>query len=168
MKSTNKLMCPLKIMLLLACCASNSALGTEYFLIPGLVKSGPREGREITLAMNGRLNPGQAVYEGTGIVLGTWLDSKKEVSLEIQYHVQGYFVFGYSAGVGAYRSRESHGLQGTLSFQYWTPFIIFMREQIQTYPVVVAKRPEFGLMFKIPIPAEIVPKWSRRLFPRLR
>ena len=168
MKSTKTILWPLKIMLLLVCCASNSALGTEYFLIPGLVRSGPREGREITLAMNGRHKLNQAAYEGTGIVLGTWLDSKKEVSLEIQHQAHGYFVLSYSAGVGAYRSKESHGLQGTLSLQYWTPFLIFMREQIQTYPVVVAKRPEFGLMFKIPIPVEIVPKWGKRLFPRLR
>ena len=90
---------------------------------------------------------------GTGIVLGGWADDEREMFIEIQRNFHGYFLFGDSAGIGAYKSNRSNGLQFTVSIQFLTPFLLFVREQIQTFPKVIAKKPQFGLMFKFPLPA---------------
>ena len=94
---------------------------------------------------------------GTGIVLGRWADSEREMFIEIQRHFHGNFIvfFGDPAGIGAYKSDRTHGMQVTVSIQFLAPFLMFVREQIQTFPKVIAKKPQFGLMFKIPF--EIFP-----------
>lgn len=134
--------------------SSNSSLAAEYWLIPGYIKSGNRSGGEITLA----INEDAGDCDGVGFVVGAWQDPTKETSVEIQKHTQGHLIFSASAGVGAYRSKSSSGMQATIALQFWTPFLMFAREQIQTSPIVVAKKPQFGLMFKLPLP---VPDFSR-------
>ncbi len=133
---------------LVSLCPINEASKSEYFLIPGYVISGSRKGGELTIARNSRYEG--ASYVGTGIVLGGWADSEREMFIEIQRQFHGYFVFGDSAGIGAYKSDRTHGMQVTVSMQFLTPFLMFVREQIQTFPKVIAKKPQFGLMFKIP------------------
>jgi len=137
---------------LVSLCPSYEVPPHEYFLIPGYVMSGGRKGGEITLATNGRYDRNRAAYVGTGIVLGGWVDVEREMFIEIQRHFHGYFLFGDSGGIGAYKSNRSHGLQVTVSIQFLTPFLMFVREQIQTFPKVIAKKPQFGLMFKFPLP----------------
>ena len=121
----------------------------DYFLIPGFGLSGADLSREVTLVRNNRM---YGDYDGNGVVYAEWLKPSKEKSIEFQRHIQGHPLFGASIGGGVYKTESSQGLQATVTLQYYTPFLVFVREQIQTVPRAVAKRPQFGFMFKFPLP----------------
>lgn len=123
----------------------------DHWIIPGFVMAGAKKGGEVTFAINTQDGSADYDYKGKGLVFGFWSGKETEISLEYQAHSVGHVFFGASAGLGGYRSQDSHGIQGTVAIQLFTPFLAFARQQIEMSPRVIARRPIFGLMFKFPI-----------------